>query len=75
VESVEILALQIEKTVEKLKRLNDENCRLKLEVEYLRKESERTKRQVGEYVLLKKNTELAACKIERIIKKIDTVKV
>ncbi|MDR1784597.1 MAG: hypothetical protein LBQ99_02545 [Endomicrobium sp.] len=74
-ENVEILAMKIKRTIEKLKRLNDENCRLKLEVEYLRKENEYSKRQVSEYIVLRKNTELAACKIERIIKKIDTVKV
>lgn len=74
-ENVEVLAMQIKKVVEKLKRLNDENCRLKLEVEYLKKENERSKKQMSEYILLKKNTELAVCRIERIIKKIDTVKV
>ena len=74
-ENVEVLAIKIKKAVEKLKRLNDENCRLKLEVEYLKKENERSKKQMSEYILLKKNAELAACRIERIIKKIDTVKV
>ncbi|MDR1721057.1 MAG: hypothetical protein LBR09_01500 [Endomicrobium sp.] len=72
---LEILALKIKKAVEKLKRLNDDNHKLRLEVEYLRKENERNKKQAGEYVVLKKNAEVAACKIERIIKKIDTVKV
>ncbi|MDR1401153.1 MAG: hypothetical protein LBI98_02470 [Endomicrobium sp.] len=74
-ENLEILSVWIKKTVEKLERLNDENCRLRLEVDYLRKENERSKKQVSEYILMKKNIELATCKIERIIKKIDTVKV
>jgi len=72
---VEILAMQIKKTLEKLRKLNEENRRLRLEVEYLKKENERNRKQASEYVVLRKNTELAVCKIERIIKKIDTVRV
>ncbi|MCA6079463.1 hypothetical protein [Candidatus Endomicrobiellum agilis] len=72
---IEILALKIKKTAEKLRKLTDENLKLKLEVEYLRKESERGRKQSSEYVVLRKNAEAAVTKIERIIKKIDTVKV
>jgi regulator of replication initiation timing len=73
--NVEILAVKVKKTTEKLRKLADENNKLKLEVEYLRKENERNKRQFGEYLVLRKNTEAAVIKIERIIKKIDTAKV
>jgi hypothetical protein len=74
-ENIEILAVKVKKAAERLRRLTDENLKLKLEVEYLRKESERGRKQAGEYVVLRKNTEEAAAKIERIIKKIDTAKV
>ncbi|OEG69861.1 hypothetical protein ATZ36_00320 [Candidatus Endomicrobiellum trichonymphae] len=72
---IEILAVKVKKATEKLKRLTDENLKLKLEVEYLRKESERVRKQAGEYAGLRKNTEEAVAKIGRIIKKIDTAKV
>jgi regulator of replication initiation timing len=74
-ENIEILAVKVKKAAERLKRLADENLKLKLEVEYLRKESERGRKHAGEYAVLRKNTEEAAAKIERIIKKIDTAKV
>jgi hypothetical protein len=73
--NIEILAIKVKKAAEKLKKIADENNKLKLEVEYLRKENERNKRQFGEYLALRKNTEAAVVKIERIIKKIDTIKV
>ncbi|GHT61211.1 hypothetical protein AGMMS50222_04880 [Endomicrobiia bacterium] len=69
------MAVKVKKTAEKLKKITDENNKLKLEVDYLRKDNERNKRQFGEYLVLRKNTEAAVIKIERIIKKIDTVKV
>jgi hypothetical protein len=73
--NIEILSLKVKKAVERLKRLSDENNKLRVEVEYLRKESERNKKQFSEYVILRKNTEMVVAKIERIIKKIDTTKV
>jgi regulator of replication initiation timing len=74
-ENIEILAAKVKKATERLKRLTDENLKLKLEVECLRKESERGRKYVGEYAMLRKNTEEAVAKIEKIIKKIDTAKV
>ncbi|MDR0401651.1 MAG: hypothetical protein LBH27_01445 [Endomicrobium sp.] len=74
-DNVEILVVQIKKIIEKLKILDNENRRLKLEIEYLRKEYERSKKHAAECVLLKRNVGLAICKIERIVKKIDTIKV
>jgi regulator of replication initiation timing len=73
--NIEILAVKVKKATERLKRLTDENLKLKLEVECLRKESERGRKHAVEYAVLRKNTEEAATKIERIIKKIDTTKV
>jgi regulator of replication initiation timing len=73
-ENIEILAVKVKKVTERLKRLTDENLKLKLEVECLRRESERGRKHAGEYVMLRKNTEEAAAKIEKIIKKIDTAK-
>jgi regulator of replication initiation timing len=68
--NIEILAAKVKKVAERLKRLTDENLELKLEVECLRKWSERGRKHVGEYAMLRKNTEEAAAKIERIIKKL-----
>jgi regulator of replication initiation timing len=74
-ENIEILAVKVKKTAENLKNFTNENHKLKLEVEYLRKENERNKGLVSEYASLKRNTEAAAARIERIMKKIDTAKV
>ncbi|MCA6069864.1 MAG: hypothetical protein LE180_01910 [Endomicrobium sp.] len=73
--NIDILAIRVKKVTERLKKLSDENHKLKVELEYLRKESERSRRQVGEYLVLKRNADEAVTKIERIIKKIDTAKV
>ncbi len=73
--NLEILSVKVKKAAEKLKKLNEENLRLKAEVEFLRKENELNRQKVSEYTILKANTESAAVKIERILKKIDTAKV
>ncbi|MCL2335683.1 MAG: hypothetical protein FWC57_06430 [Endomicrobia bacterium] len=72
--NIEILSLKVKKAAERLKKLNDENLRLKAEVEFLRKESEINGKKIGEYAALKANAESAAVKIERILKKIDTIR-
>ncbi len=74
-ENIEILAVKVKKTAENLKKFTNENHKLKLEVEYLLKENERNKGLASEYASLKRNTEEAAARIERIMKKIDTAKV
>jgi molecular chaperone GrpE (heat shock protein) len=73
--NLEILSLKVKKTAEKLKKLNDENLRLKAEINFLRKENENNRKKIGEYAVLKENAAVAVTKIERILKKIDTVKV
>ena len=73
--NLDILAVKVKKKAEKLKKLTDENLRLKAEVDFLRKENELNRKKVSEYAVLKENSENAAVKIERILKKIDTVKV
>jgi len=73
--NIDILALKIRKVLGKMKELSGENCKLKLEVEYLRKEKERSKKHISEYVALKSNIVDAVVKIQKIIKKIDTIKV
>lgn len=73
--NLEILSLKVKKTAEKLKKLNDENLRLKAEINFLRKENENNRKKLGEYAVLKENAASAAVKIERILKKIDTAKV
>jgi regulator of replication initiation timing len=74
-ESIEILAVKVRKVSENLKKIINENHKLNLEVEYLRKENERNKSIVSEYAALRRNTKEAVSRVERIIKKIDTVKV
>jgi regulator of replication initiation timing len=73
--NIEILAVKVKKAAENLRKLTNENRKLKLEVEYLRKENERNKSLASEYAALKRNTEEAAGRIERMMKKIDTAKV
>ncbi|MCL1971589.1 MAG: hypothetical protein FWG57_01195 [Endomicrobia bacterium] len=73
--NIEILSLKIKKASEQLKKLNNENLRLKAEVDFLRKENENNRKKIGEYAILKENAADAATKIERILKKIDTAKV
>jgi regulator of replication initiation timing len=74
-ENIEILAVKVKKTAENLKRITNENHKLKLEVEYLRKENDRNKAIASEYTVLKRNAQEAVSRIERMVKKIDTAKV
>ncbi|MDR1122717.1 MAG: hypothetical protein LBL02_01655 [Endomicrobium sp.] len=73
--NIEILGVKVRKIIENLKKIVNENHKLKLEVEYLRKESERNMSITREYVALKKNAKEACSRVERVLKKIDTVKV
>ncbi|MDR3196196.1 MAG: hypothetical protein LBT58_05425 [Endomicrobium sp.] len=74
-ENIEILTVKVKKAAENLRKITNENHKLKLEVEYLRKENERNRGVVSEYAALKRNAQEAASRIERIMKKIDTAKV
>jgi molecular chaperone GrpE (heat shock protein) len=51
--NLEILSLKVKKTAERLKKLNDENLRLKAEISFLRKENENNRKKIGEYSILK----------------------
>jgi regulator of replication initiation timing len=73
-ENIDILSVKVKKISESLKKITNENHKLKLEVEYLRKENERNIGIASEYVVLKRNAQDAAARIERIMKKIDTAK-
>jgi regulator of replication initiation timing len=74
-ENIEILAVKVRKAAENLKKITNENHKLNLEVEYLRKENERNKSIASEYAALKRNTKETVSRVERIMKKIDTAKV
>ncbi|MDR1086845.1 MAG: hypothetical protein LBL16_01125 [Endomicrobium sp.] len=74
-ENIEILATKVKKAAENLKRITNENHRLELEVEFLRKENERNKSLASEYASLKRNAQEVALRIERVMRKIDTAKV
>jgi len=73
--NMEILSAKIKKTAERMKKINNENLRLKAENDFLRKENDLNRKKAGEYAVLKDNAQEAVVKIERILKKIDTVKV
>jgi regulator of replication initiation timing len=74
-ENIEILAVKVRKAAENLKKITNENHKLNLEVEYLRKENERNKSIASEYAALKRNAKETVSRVERIMKKIDTAKV
>ncbi|MDR2427334.1 MAG: hypothetical protein LBD19_00065 [Endomicrobium sp.] len=74
-ENIEILAVKVRKVAENLKKFTNENHKLKLEVEYLRKENERNRSIVSEYAALKRNAKETVSRVERIMKKIDTARV
>ena len=44
--NLEILSIKVKKTAERLKKLNDENLRLKTEVDFLRKENENNRKKM-----------------------------
>ncbi|MDR0985158.1 MAG: hypothetical protein LBL53_01565 [Endomicrobium sp.] len=67
---IEVLSLKVEEVLIKFKKLNDENCRLKLEIEYLRKELLRNKQYMDEYIIRKRNINKAVIKLEKIIRKL-----
>lgn len=73
-ENIEILAVKVRKAAENLKKFTNENHKLKLEVEYLRKENERNRSIVSEYAALKRNAKETVSRVERIMKKIDTAR-
>ncbi|MDR2192113.1 MAG: hypothetical protein LBO62_04480 [Endomicrobium sp.] len=73
-ENIEVLVLKIQKMAETLRKTKDENLRLKTELGYFIRESEENKKKINKYAVLKDKTEQAALKIERILKKIDTLK-
>ena len=75
------MSLKIKKAAENIKKLNYENMKLKAEIESLGKtlgfyEQERKKyvQKMAEFGQMEKNAENAIVKIERILKKIDTVR-
>jgi len=74
-ENVELLALKVKKISAKLKEINQENIKLKAEVEFLRRETENNRKRLNEYSSFKENAKLAQVKLERLLKKIDTVKI
>jgi len=71
---LEVLTLKVKKTAENLNSLKEENIRLKTELAYLQKERESNKKKISENAVLRDKNEQAAIRIERILKKIDTLK-
>jgi len=72
---INTLAVKIKKTAEQLKSLNKENAALKADLAYYKKLYEDSKKTAEHYAALKSDTVRAVEKVERLIKKIDTIKV
>jgi seryl-tRNA synthetase len=72
-DNFEILSLKVKKVLEKLKKLDRDNRKLKVEFDYLKKENERNKKKLSQYIILDRNSQEVVSKVERIIKKIDTL--
>ncbi|MCL2389440.1 MAG: hypothetical protein FWC85_03550 [Elusimicrobia bacterium] len=66
--------MKVKKISARLKETTAENVKLKAEVEFLRKETRQTGKKLNEYLAFKENARLASVKLERLLKKIDTVK-
>lgn len=63
-----------QETVKIIKKLHNENKAMALELDFLRKESKKHKKDMIEYEILRKKVDSSVLKIERLLKKIDTVK-
>jgi hypothetical protein len=74
-ENVDLLALKVKKISAKLKEISAENTKLKAELNFLRRETAQNQKKLGEYINFKEKAKLAQIKLERLLKKIDTVKV
>ncbi len=74
-ENIDILALKVKKLSAKLKEISHENTKLKAELDFLRRETAQNQKKLSQYINFKENSKLAQVKLERLLKKIDTVKV
>ena len=77
-ESIDALAVKANKAAQYIKRLQsdlqrvkDENIKLSTELAYFKGEVQRNKASLAHYNVLRKNTDAAALKIERLLKKIE----
>jgi regulator of replication initiation timing len=73
-ENLDILALKVSKAAEKIKKLSDENIRLRIELNHYKTENDSKSETLSQHLALKKNAQSACVKIERLLKKIDTLK-
>ena len=68
------LAAKQQKTLEMLQKLQRENSRMKVELEFIKTENKRYLKYMNDYEVLEKKVRRCVSIIERIIKKIDTAK-
>ena len=80
-ESLDILAAKVKKAVEnagrlknEIERLKEENLKLSVELTHFKGEYQSSKKTAAHDVMLRKNVAGAAVKIERLLKKIDSLK-
>ncbi|MDR2773026.1 MAG: hypothetical protein LBB93_06140 [Elusimicrobiota bacterium] len=69
---IDELGKKQQESLKNLKKLKEENTKLSLELSFLRQESEKNRKIVNSYEVLKKKVENTIVKIERLLKKIDS---
>jgi regulator of replication initiation timing len=74
-ENIDFIGKKIVKILEENRVLSEENRKLKLENDYLKKQQKQYGGKLSEYEFLKKRTKESCCKIERLIRKIEVLKV
>lgn len=69
---IDELGKKQQESLKNLKKLKEENTKLSLELSFLRQESEKNRKIVNSYEVLKKKVENTIVKVERLLKKIDS---
>jgi hypothetical protein len=68
------LAIKQQKTVEMLKKLQIENARMQIELDFVKTENKRYLKYMNDYEVLEKKVRRCVSIMEKTIKKIDTAK-
>jgi hypothetical protein len=71
---IDNLALKQQENIKIIKKLQEENKRLVMELNFHKKENEKNRKSINSYEILKKNVENSVVKVERLLQKIDTAK-
>jgi hypothetical protein len=71
---VDKLDIKQQEMLKIIKKMQEENSRLKLELDFLQKDRKNSIKTAKSYENLKRNVENSVLKVERLIKKIDSAK-